>query len=87
MNREPTGQGPMSPPSEPAWSLVLSKNGTACSAYDGQKAVNDVDNCAVPVEFENGVMGQIETSRNCPYGYHVETEMYGSDGAMYSLVL
>lgn len=23
-------------------------------------------------------MGQIEASRNCTYGYHVETEIYGS---------
>jgi len=53
-----------------------------CGAYvyEGPEAVNDIDNCAVMVEFENGVIGQIETSRNCPYGYHVETEMYGSDG-------
>lgn len=50
--------------------------------YEGLRAVNDIDNCAVMVEFENGVMGQIETSRNCPYGYHVETEMYGSDGCL-----
>ena len=50
--------------------------------YEGLKAVNDIDNCAVLVAFENGVIGQIETSRNCPYGYHVETEMFGSDGCL-----
>ena len=50
--------------------------------YEGLEAVNDIDNCAVLVEFKNGVIGQIETSRNCPYGYHVETEMYGSEGCL-----
>ena len=50
--------------------------------YEGLKAVNDIDNCALLVEFQNGVMGQIETSRNCTYGYHVETEIYGSDGCI-----
>ena len=50
--------------------------------YEGLKAVDDIDNCAVLVEFKNGVMGQIETSRNCIYGYHVETEIYGSEGCI-----
>jgi myo-inositol 2-dehydrogenase/D-chiro-inositol 1-dehydrogenase len=50
--------------------------------YDGLAAVNDIDNCAILVEFENGVIGQFETSRNCSYGYHVETEMYGTDGCI-----
>ncbi len=50
--------------------------------YEGLKAVDDIDNCVVLVEFENGVMGQIETSRNCTYGYHVETEIYGSEGCI-----
>lgn len=50
--------------------------------YEGLKAVNDIDNCALLVEFKNGVIGQIETSRNCTYGYHVETEIYGSEGCI-----
>ncbi|MBD3308328.1 inositol 2-dehydrogenase [candidate division KSB3 bacterium] len=50
--------------------------------YEGLKAVDDIDNCVVLVEFKNGVMGQIETSRNCTYGYHVETEIYGSEGCI-----
>ena len=50
--------------------------------YDGLREVGDIDNCSVLVEFENGVIGQIETSRNCSYGYHVETEIYGSDGCI-----
>ncbi len=50
--------------------------------YEGLKAVGDIDNCSVLTEFENGVIGQIETSRNCSYGYHVETEVYGSKGCI-----
>jgi myo-inositol 2-dehydrogenase/D-chiro-inositol 1-dehydrogenase len=50
--------------------------------YEGLKEVNDIDNCAILVEFNNGVIGQIETSRNCTYGYHVETEIYGSEGCI-----
>ena len=48
--------------------------------YDGLKAVGDIDNCSLLVEFKNGVIGQLETSRNSAYGYHVETELYGSKG-------
>jgi myo-inositol 2-dehydrogenase/D-chiro-inositol 1-dehydrogenase len=50
--------------------------------YEGLREVDDIDNCSILVAFENGVMGQFETSRNCPYGYHVETEIYGSDGCI-----
>ncbi len=50
--------------------------------YEGLKEVGDIDNCNILVEFENGVIGQFETSRNCSYGYHVETEVYGPDGAI-----
>ncbi|MBN1834638.1 MAG: Gfo/Idh/MocA family oxidoreductase [Spirochaetales bacterium] len=50
--------------------------------YEGLRAVDDIDNCNILVEFENGVIGQFETSRNCSYGYHVETEVYGSGGCI-----
>jgi myo-inositol 2-dehydrogenase/D-chiro-inositol 1-dehydrogenase len=50
--------------------------------YEGLRDVGDIDNCSLLVEFRNGVIAQIETSRNCPYGYHVETEVYGSDGCI-----
>ena len=48
--------------------------------YDGLKEVGDIDNCSLLVEFKNGIIGQLETSRNSAYGYHVETEIYGSKG-------
>ncbi len=50
--------------------------------YEGLRELNDIDNCNILVTFENGVMGQFETSRNCSYGYHVETEIYGSEGCI-----
>lgn len=50
--------------------------------YEGLEKVGDIDNCSVLTQFESGAIGQIETSRNCPYGYHVETEIYGSDGCI-----
>jgi myo-inositol 2-dehydrogenase/D-chiro-inositol 1-dehydrogenase len=50
--------------------------------YGGLEAVGDIDNCNLLVEFENGVIGQFETSRNCAYGYHVEMEIYGSEGCI-----
>lgn len=50
--------------------------------YQGLREVGDIDNCSILVEFENGVIGQLETSRNCAYGYHMETEVYGSDGCI-----
>lgn len=51
-------------------------------AYEGLAEVNDIDNCGILVGFDNGVMGWFETSRNSTYGYHVETEIYGTDGCI-----
>jgi len=51
-------------------------------AYEGLKDVNDIDNCTISLRFENGVMGLMETSRNCTYGYHVEIEVYGTEGSV-----
>lgn len=51
-------------------------------AYEGLAAVNDIDNCSISIGFKNGVMGFMETSRNCTYGYHVEIEVYGTEGCL-----
>ncbi len=51
-------------------------------AYEGLAEVNDIDNCGIMVGFKNGVMGWFETSRNCTYGYHVETEVFGTEGSI-----
>jgi myo-inositol 2-dehydrogenase/D-chiro-inositol 1-dehydrogenase len=49
--------------------------------YAGLRAINDTDHCSIPVEFDNGVVDQLETSRSF-YGYHIEKEIYGSDGCI-----
>lgn len=51
-------------------------------AYEGLAAVNDIDNCGILCKFDNGAMGWFETTRNCSYGYHVETEVFGTDGCI-----
>lgn len=51
-------------------------------AYEGLAAVNDLDNCGILCKFDNGVMGWFETSRSCPYGYHAEAEIYGTEGCL-----
>lgn len=51
-------------------------------AYEGLAKVNDIDNCGILVGFKNGTMGWFETTRNCTYGYHVETEVFGTEGCI-----
>lgn len=51
-------------------------------AYDGLAAVDDMDNCTISIAFKNGVMGFMETSRNSTYGYHVEVEVFGTEGCL-----
>ncbi len=51
-------------------------------AYAGLAAVGDIDNCGILCKFDNGAMGWFETSRNCSYGYHVETEVFGTEGCI-----
>ncbi len=51
-------------------------------AYEGLAAVNDIDNCGILCRFGNGAMGWFETTRNCSYGYHVETEVFGTEGCL-----
>lgn len=51
-------------------------------AYEGLKAVGDIDNCGVLCRFDNNAMGWFETTRNCPYGYHAEAEIFGTEGCL-----
>lgn len=51
-------------------------------AYDGLKAVNDIDNTVILMRFKNNVMVQLEASRNSAYGYHAPMEIYGSKGCI-----
>ncbi|MBR0600458.1 Gfo/Idh/MocA family oxidoreductase [Sinanaerobacter chloroacetimidivorans] len=50
--------------------------------YEGLAEINDIDNCIISIGFENGVMGHLETSRNSTYGYHVEVEVFGTEGCL-----
>ena len=50
--------------------------------YDFLPEMNDVDNAALLMEFDNGMMGQFSYSRSCKYAYHVETEIHGTEGVL-----
>lgn len=50
--------------------------------YDFLPQFNDVDNAALLMEFDNNMMAQFSYSRNCKYAYHVETEIYGTEGVL-----
>ena len=50
--------------------------------YDFLPEMGDVDNAALMMEFDNGMMGQFSYSRNCKYAYHVETEIHGTEGVL-----
>ena len=50
--------------------------------YDFLPQFNDVDNAALLMEFDNNMIAQFSYSRNCRYAYHVETEIYGTEGVL-----
>lgn len=50
--------------------------------YEGLADVGDIDNCMLTIAFDNGVMGFLETSRNSAHGYHVEVEVFGTEGSV-----
>lgn len=51
-------------------------------AFEGLRAVNDIDNAVILMEFTDGTMVQVEASRTSPYGYHAPFEIYGTEGAI-----
>lgn len=51
-------------------------------AYEELVKLNDIDNCGILCKFDNGAMGWFEATRNCAYGYHVETELFGTEGSI-----
>jgi len=51
-------------------------------AYEGLKAVGDIDNAVLLMKFRNGVMVQLEGSRNSAAGYHSPMEVFGSRGSI-----
>lgn len=50
--------------------------------YDGLEEIGDIDNCVILMEFSNGTMVQLESSRNAAYGYHAPAEIFGTAGAI-----
>ena len=51
-------------------------------AYEGLRAVGDIDNCGILCRFGGGAMGWFETSRSSPYGYQAEAEIFGTEGCL-----
>ncbi len=51
-------------------------------AYEGLKKVGDIDNAVLLMKFKNGVMIQLEGSRNSAVGYHAPMEVFGSKGSI-----
>lgn len=49
--------------------------------FEGIRGI-DIDNVALIVEFENGALGVFEASRNSAMGYHMETEVFGTEGSI-----
>lgn len=50
--------------------------------YEGLADIPDIDNAVILMEFSNGTMVQLESSRNAAYGYHAPAEIFGTAGAI-----
>lgn len=46
--------------------------------------VGDLDTAVVTLQFENGVIGTIDNSREATYGYDQRAEVFGSEGRVHS---
>jgi predicted dehydrogenase len=46
------------------------------------RRVGDIDNAIVNLRFASGALGSIEVSRTARYGYDIQSEVLGSDGAV-----
>lgn len=51
--------------------------------YDFMKELGDIDHGLTYVEFENGAIGDMEVSRNSPYGYDIRAEVIGTEGSLF----
>ena len=50
--------------------------------YPGFREAGDAETGAALYRFENGAMGMMHVGRAAPHGYHVETEIVGTDGIL-----
>jgi myo-inositol 2-dehydrogenase/D-chiro-inositol 1-dehydrogenase len=48
--------------------------------YPEFKEANDTENGVAMLRFENGAIGTIHVGRIAPHGYHIETEIIGTNG-------
>ncbi|MFB4212708.1 Gfo/Idh/MocA family oxidoreductase [Shouchella sp. JSM 1781072] len=68
---------------------LLNTKITAVSAHghvlkhDFMKKLNDIDQGLTYVEFANGAIGDMEVSRNSPYGYDIRAEIIGTEGSLF----
>lgn len=53
-----------------------------CYAYEEFKKYNDADNGAALMQFKNGTIGMFYAGRTCAHGYHIETEIVGTEGSL-----
>jgi myo-inositol 2-dehydrogenase / D-chiro-inositol 1-dehydrogenase len=53
-----------------------------CYAYPEFEKYNDADNGAALIQFNNGSIGMFYAGRTCAHGYHIETEIIGTKGAL-----
>ncbi|TDT56502.1 inositol 2-dehydrogenase [Fonticella tunisiensis] len=54
----------------------------SCYAYPEFKKYNDADNGAALIQFQNDAIGMFYAGRTCAHGYHIETEIIGTEGSL-----
>lgn len=53
-----------------------------CYAYPEFQQYHDADNGAALMQFENDTIGMFYAGRTCAHGYHIETEIIGTEGSL-----
>jgi predicted dehydrogenase len=53
-----------------------------CLAYPELKEVGDIDNAVINLRFANGMIGNVDLSRNSVYGHDVRSEVLGTKGGL-----
>ena len=53
-----------------------------CFAYKEFGKYQDADNAATLVQFKNDAIGLFYAGRTCSHGYHIETEIVGTEGSL-----
>ncbi|WHH61010.1 Gfo/Idh/MocA family oxidoreductase [Petroclostridium sp. X23] len=53
-----------------------------CFTYEEFAKYQDIDNGAALIQFKNGAIGMFYAGRTCAHGYHIETEIVGTEGSL-----